>query len=65
MTDIAVFLSGLPIKSVELLACHSLGEGKRRALGLNTEKFTSPSASEMHKLLQMFISKGVPAIYNS
>lgn len=64
MEEIACYLQGLPVRQVELLAYHRLGEGKRKSLGLEIETFPSPSTAEMETLLKIFTEKGIPAVYN-
>ena len=64
MEQIAEYLRGMPVEQVELLAYHRLGEGKRKALGMELKTFVSPSAAEMEALLAMFLEKGIPAVYN-
>ena len=64
MEQIARYLEKLPLKQVELLAYHRLGEGKRKSLGMEMETFPAPSVKEMEALLETFKSKGIPAVYN-
>ena len=61
MDGIAGWLAGKPAERVELLAYHTLGEGKRKLLGLRDGAggLRAPDGREMEEILEKFLEHGI------
>ncbi|MDI9469381.1 MAG: glycyl-radical enzyme activating protein [Bacillota bacterium] len=60
---LARFLADYPQVEVEPLAYHSLGEDKRRAMGLGERVFTVPSQERMEAIREQFRAVGLTVIH--
>lgn len=62
---LATFLADYPQVEVEPLAYHSLGEDKRRAMGLEERVFVVPAEAQMEAIRERFRASGLTVVQSS